>query len=63
MGGFLVSVAVGLAGGLVILTAARPFLTTSFLGDVLAVYGERTAWYLTRATGTVAYLLLSGATL
>jgi predicted ferric reductase len=25
--------------------------------------GEKAAWYLTRATGTVAYLLLSGATL
>jgi hypothetical protein len=53
----------GLAGGLVILTAAGSLLTTLPLGDVLAVYGEKTAWYLMRATGTVAYLLLSGATL
>jgi hypothetical protein len=63
VGGFLVSVVVGLAGGLVILTAAGSLLTTLPLGDVLAVYGEKTAWYLTRSTGTVAYLLLSGATL
>lgn len=61
--GFLVSVSIGLAGGLALLTAAESFLTTAVLGDVLAVYGDKTAWYLTRSTGTVAYLLLSGSTL
>jgi DMSO/TMAO reductase YedYZ heme-binding membrane subunit len=64
IGGFLVSVLVGLAGGLaIILAAAGLFLATLPLRDVLAVYGDKTAWYLTRSTGTVAYLLLSEATL
>jgi DMSO/TMAO reductase YedYZ heme-binding membrane subunit len=63
LGGFLVSVLVGLAGGLAILAAARSFLATLPLRDILAVYGDKTAWYLTRSTGTVAYLLLSGTTL
>jgi hypothetical protein len=63
VGGFCVSALMGLAGGLVILAAVRSLVAPLPLGDVLAVYGEKTAWYLTRSTGTVAYLLLSGATL
>jgi DMSO/TMAO reductase YedYZ heme-binding membrane subunit len=63
IGGFLASVLVGLASGLVILAAAGSFLAIIPLSDALAVYGDKTAWYLTRSTGTVAYLLLSGATL
>jgi hypothetical protein len=63
IGSFLISVSVGLAGGLVILVAAAPFLTTAPLDNILSVYGDKTAWYLTRSTGTVAYLVLSGSTL
>lgn len=63
IGGFLISVLVGLASGLAILTTAGSFLATMPFSNGLAVYGDKTAWHLTRATGTVAYLLLSGATL
>lgn len=63
IGGFLASVLVGLASGLGIFAAAGPFLANMPFSDGLAVYGDKTAWYLTRSTGTVAYLLLSGATL
>jgi DMSO/TMAO reductase YedYZ heme-binding membrane subunit len=63
IGGFVASLLVGLASGLVILAVARSVLAIVPLRDILAVYGDKTAWYLTRSTGTVAYLLLSGATL
>jgi sulfoxide reductase heme-binding subunit YedZ len=63
IGGFFASVSVGLAGGLVLLSVTGTFPRPVPLGDILAVYGEKTAWYLTRSTGTVAYLLLSAATL
>ena len=63
LGSFFASVLVGLAIGLGVLAAVGSSLAIMPLSDVLAVYGDKTAWYLTRSTGTVAYLLLSGATL
>ena len=58
--GFLLSLLLGLAGGLLALTLLWFLLSR---GGRPAVYGDKTAWYLARSTGTVAYLLLSGATI
>ena len=59
LGGFLLSLFLALAGGLLVLALVWFLLGK---GGLPAVYGDKTAWYLTRSTGTVAYLLLSGAT-
>jgi DMSO/TMAO reductase YedYZ heme-binding membrane subunit len=56
-GGFLLGLLLGVAGQLLAL-----LLVWLLLRGDLAVYGNKTAWYVARSTGTVAYLLLSGAT-
>lgn len=63
IGAFLLSLLLGLVGGLLALLLLWLYLAGTSVGDLLAVYGDKTAWYLTRSTGTVAYLLLSGSTI
>lgn len=62
-GAFLGSLLVGLLGGLLFIVILWLLTLFTPLGEALAVYGDKTAWYLTRATGTVAYLLLSASTI
>ncbi|MCP5096558.1 MAG: hypothetical protein GY943_13480 [Chloroflexi bacterium] len=64
--GFLISLLIGLAGGAMLLGAGQIVSTNTELVTQTAVFlnlSEKTAWYFTRATGTVAYLLLTASTI
>ncbi|MEZ4864373.1 MAG: ferric reductase-like transmembrane domain-containing protein [Caldilineaceae bacterium] len=63
---FLVSLLFGLAAGLLLIGGGWWVLTNTTLGAQLQSWvgvDAKTAWHLSRASGTVAYLLLTAATL
>ena len=55
--GLAISVALGTVGALLL-----KFVDWGRVGAAVLPAGDKASWYLTRATATVAYLLLSGAT-
>ncbi|RMG96154.1 MAG: hypothetical protein D6706_10740 [Chloroflexi bacterium] len=62
---FLISLLVGLlagASGLVMVWLLSAVLPTSQIITAVFPYGNKTAWYFTRSTGTIAYFLLTTAT-
>lgn len=61
LGGFALSLLLGLGAGLLLLLLLTA-LPSSWMLRVLP-YGEKTAWYVSRSTGTVAYFLLSASTI